>query len=130
MKVQPGRGQLSVPFAICPGAARPLIDVRRVLLPFDFKELVNHDLSDDCPVCRAQELADAALVPATAAWEMRNDLPQFSLALHGAAGLLGAMMQGGLPRESVMAALEVALDEIEQNTAEEDALGGPAQGNA
>jgi hypothetical protein len=111
------------------GSAGSPNDVRRVLLPYDFEELVNHDLSDDCPVCRAQELTEAALVPATAAWEMRNDLPQYSLALHGAAGLLGAMIQGGISRKDVMAALETALDEIEQNIAEEDALGGPAQGN-
>ena len=36
----------------------------------DFKELVNHDMSEECPICRAQELVETALVPAAAAWEI------------------------------------------------------------
>ena len=96
----------------------------------DFKELVSHDMSEECPICRAQELVETALVPAAAAWEMHNELPPFSMALHGAAGLLGAMLADRLPRDDMMAALNVILDDIEQQIAEGRALGGPTQGNA
>ena len=58
----------------------------------DLTPLLDHDLSDDCPVCRAQEVIQIALLPAAAAWELNNDLPRFSIALHGAAELLGAML--------------------------------------
>ena len=40
------------------------------------------------------------------------------------------MLQEGLPRDDVMAALDRALDDIEQQIAEDQALGGPTQGNA
>lgn len=96
----------------------------------NLENLVQHDLSDDCPVCRAQHLTESTLLPATAAWEMQNELPQYSLALHGAAGLLGAMLQEGYSREEIMEALHLALDDIEQHLPGEDALGGPPQGNA
>ncbi len=96
----------------------------------DFEELVNHDMSEECPICRAQDLVDSTLLPAAAAWEMHGGLPKFAVALHGAAGLLGAMLQEGLPRDDVMAALDRALDDIEQQIAEDQALGGPTQGNA
>lgn len=96
----------------------------------DFEELVNHDMSEECPICRAQDLVDSTLLPAAAAWEMHSGLPKFAVALHGAAGLLGAMLQEGLPRDDVLAALHRALDDIEQQIAEDRALGGPTQGNA
>ena len=87
-------------------------------------------MSEDCPICRAQELVETALMPAAAAWEMHNALPKFAMALHGAAGLLGAMLEDGLPRDDVMAALNMLLDDIEQQIEEDRALGGPTQGNA
>jgi hypothetical protein len=93
-------------------------------------ELLEHDLSDDCPICRAQDIVDAVLVPAAAAWETRNELPRYSVALHGAAGLLGAMMDDGVPREAIDDALRQLLDEIEQGLAEDKAMGGPPQGTA
>ncbi len=93
-------------------------------------DLLEHDLSDDCSVCRAQDIVDAALVPAAAAWESRNELPRYSVALHGAAALLGAMMEDGVPREAIDAALRRLLDEVEQDLAEDGALGGPPQGTA
>ena len=64
----------------------------------DLEDLVEHDMTDDCPICRAQDIVLAALVPAAAAWEMHNELPRFSVALHGAAELLGAMLEQGVSR--------------------------------
>ncbi len=58
----------------------------------DLTPLLDHDLSDDCPVCRPQDVIQIALLPAAAAWELNNELPRFSIALHGAAELLGAML--------------------------------------
>ncbi len=71
-----------------------------------------------------------ALLPAAAAWEQNNDLPEFSVALHGAAELLGAMLQSGVSREDVDEALTQALDDIEQRINEDRAMGGPPQGTA
>jgi hypothetical protein len=93
-------------------------------------DLLEHDMSDDCPVCRAQDLVDAALLPAAAAWETQNELPRYSVALHGAAALLGAMLEDGVPREEIEGALGHLLDEIEQQLAENKAMGGPPQGTA
>ena len=92
--------------------------------------LTEHDLSDDCLVCRAQDVVAMALMPAAAAWEADNGLPRFSVALHGAAELLGAMLQEGIARETVEAALAELLDDIELRVAEDEALGGPPQGSA
>ncbi len=94
------------------------------------KELIDHDLSDDCPVCRAHDVVEMVLVPAAAAWELKNELPRFSIALHGAAGLLGAMLEEGVPRHEIEAVLGELLDDIERRIAEDNALGGPPQGNA
>lgn len=96
----------------------------------DLDHLIQHDLSDDCLVCRAQDVVAMALMPAAAAWESDNDLPRFSVALHGAAELLGAMMGDGIGREAVEAALAELLDDIELRIAEDEALGGPPQGTA
>ncbi len=54
-------------------------------MTIDLAPFLDHDLSDDCPVCRAQEIIQVALLPAAAAWELNNELPRFSIALHGAA---------------------------------------------
>ena len=94
------------------------------------EELVEHDLSDDCPVCRAHDVVEMALVPAAAAWELKHELPRFSIALHGAAGLLGAMLEEGVLRHQIESALGELLDDIERQIAEDQALGGPPQGNA
>ena len=96
----------------------------------DLKELTAHDLSEDCPICRAQEFVHAVLLPAAAAWEPHNDLPRFSVALHGAAALLGAMLEEGASRDDIESALGQLLDEIEQRIAEDRTMGGPPQGNA
>jgi len=93
-------------------------------------QLIEHDLSDDCLVCRTQDVVAMALMPAAAAWEVDNGLPRFSVALHGAAELLGAMLQDGIARETVEAMLAELLDEIELRIAEDGALGGPTQGSA
>ncbi len=96
----------------------------------NFDELTQHDNSDDCPVCGAQEIVAMALIPAAAAWESNNDLPRFSIALHGAAGLLGVMLAEGIPRQDIEAALGTILDDIESHIIENGALGGPTQGSA
>ena len=61
-------------------------------MTIDLETLANHDLSDDCAVCRAQDVVSMALIPAAAAWELANELPRFSIALHGAASLLGTVV--------------------------------------
>ncbi len=99
-------------------------------MPIDLNTLIEHDASDDCPVCRAQNLIDLALLPAAAAWELRSELPRMSIALHGAAGLLSAFSEDGVPRDDVEAALSRLLDDIEHQTAEDKAMGGPPQGRA
>ena len=96
----------------------------------NFDDLVDHDMTEECPICRTQEIVETTLVPAAAAWEAHNELPKFAMALHGAAGLLGAMLQEGLSREDVMDVLGKALDEIEHQIAEDRAFGGPTQGSA
>lgn len=96
----------------------------------DLTPLIDHDLSEDCPVCRAQDIVHAALLPAASAWELHNDLPRFSVALHGAAELLGAMLEEGVGREEIEAALGRLLDDVEARIAEDKALGGPPRGSA
>ncbi len=99
-------------------------------MPIDLNTLTEHDMSDDCPVCRAQNLVDMTLLPAAAAWEMRSELPRLSVALHGAAGLLCALLEEGVLRDDVEAALSRLLDDYEQQIAEDKAMGGPPQGTA
>jgi len=99
-------------------------------MPIDLNTLIEHDASDDCPVCRAQNLVDLALLPAASAWELRSELPRMSIALHGAAGLLSALLEEGVPRDDVEAALSRLLDDIEQQVAEDEVMGGPPQGTA
>lgn len=99
-------------------------------MKIDLEELTAHDMSDDCTTCRTQGIVDMVLTPAAAAWEHQNQLPRFALALHGAAGLLSAMLEEGVPRDEIDAALGGLLDEIEQQIAENNMMGGPTQGNA
>ena len=96
----------------------------------DLEQLIDHDMSENCPVCRAQDIVAMALLPAAAAWELNNGLPRFSVALHGAAELLGAMLVEGVPRDEIDAALSRLLDDIEQRIAVDEAMGGPPQGTA
>ncbi|MDH3473767.1 MAG: hypothetical protein OEM59_08740 [Rhodospirillales bacterium] len=96
----------------------------------ELEQAIHHDMSEDCPVCKVQDIVQIALVPAAAAWEANNELPRFSVALHGAAALLGAMLEEGVPRGDIEIALTELLDDIEQQIAEDKALGGPAQGSA
>ncbi len=96
----------------------------------DFDEILTHDETESCIPCRAQELTMVALIPAAAAWEMTSGLPRYSMALHGAAGLLATMLEEGIAREEIERGLKVLLDDIEQQIAENGALGGPALGNA
>ncbi len=93
------------------------------------EDLVVHEQGEHCPVCQAQELVHLALLPAAAAWEANNDLPRYSVALNGAAELLGVLLEQGFRRDDVETALGRLLDDIELRIAE-DNLGGPAQGSA
>ena len=96
----------------------------------DLEKLITHEYSDDCMVCRAQDVVAFSLVPAAAAWETANELPQYSVALNGAAQLLAAMIADGLPRNDVEEALKTLLDDLEEQIKEEGVFGGPTQGNA
>jgi hypothetical protein len=93
-------------------------------------ELLQHDETDDCPVCRAQNFVHHALIPAVAAWELNSELPRFSMALHGAATLLGIMLEEGVTRDDIDAALSELLDDIQRQIAEIGTMGGPPQGRA
>ncbi len=96
----------------------------------DLTPLLDHDLGDDCPICRAQEVIQIALLPAAAAWELNNELPRFSVALHGAAELLGAMLLEGVDRSDIEHAMSRLLDDIEARIAEDQVMGGPPKGSA
>ena len=99
-------------------------------MSIDLEPLLQHDMSDDCPVCRAQDVVALTLIPAAASWELASDLPRFSVALHGAAHLLGAMIGEGVKRGEIEAALSELLDEIEAGINEDAVMGGPPQGSA
>ena len=96
----------------------------------ELKKLMQHDMSDDCPICHAEDLVTTTLIPAAASWEIANDLPQFSLALHGAAGLLSAMIEEGYKRDKIELALKELLDDFEVSIATNTAMAGPPQGSA
>ncbi len=99
-------------------------------MAFNLDELTDHDASEDCPICRAQHVVEGALDPAESSWELHHELPRFSLALQGAAGLLGVMLEEGIPRDEIEAALGHALDDIEQQIAADKTMGGPPVGTA
>ena len=96
----------------------------------DLDELVMHDSTEKCIVCHAQDISSQIVVPAVMAWEDAAGLPRFSVALHGAAGLLGAMLARGVPRVDLERILSALLDDIERQIAEDEAMGGPPQGTA
>lgn len=99
-------------------------------MSIDLDELTEHEMTDDCVVCNAQDIVHMALIPAVAAWEQYNGLPKFALALQGSASMLGAMLEDGVAREDLEATLGRMLDEVEQRIAEDKAMGGPPQGSA
>ena len=103
---------------------------RITAMSVDLKELTDHDHSDECPVCRAQDIVQSALLPAASAWEANDELPRFSVALQGAAELLGVMLEEGISREDIESVLGQLLDDIELRIAEDKALGGPPMGSA
>ena len=107
-----------------------IVPTKEKSVSIDFNEIVEHTGDDDCPVCRAQEIVGAFLIPAVSSWEMTQNLPRFSLALHGAASLLGAMLEEGIERDDIEAALTEVLDDIERQIAEDKIMGGPPQGTA
>jgi hypothetical protein len=93
-------------------------------------ELFTHDSTEDCIACRARDFVAQIVVPAAEAWETSTDLPRFSIALHGAAGLLGSMLEEGVSRENIESALSRLLDELGEQLTENRAMGGPPQGTA
>ncbi len=96
----------------------------------ELEAIVTHDSTENCVACRSRELVSLALIPAAAAWESAAELPRYSIALHGAAGLLGSMLNDGAPRSDIENALGGLLDEIEQEIAEDHVMGGPPMGTA
>lgn len=98
-------------------------------MTIDFDDIITHDASEDCTACRAQDLVSFMLVPAVAAWEHSNQLPQHALSLHGAAALIVFMMQDGNRREDIERALSTLVDDMEKQLAEDQAF-GPTQGTA
>jgi len=96
----------------------------------NLNELVKHDASEDCPVCRALDFTYAVVTPAVASWEQSNGFPKYSLAINGAAALLGAILEEGVSRPLLNKVVAALLDDIEQQIAEEGVLGGPTQGTA
>ena len=96
----------------------------------DIDELVAHDSTEECLVCHAQDISSQTVVPAVMAWEGAAGLRRFSVALHGAAGLLGAMLARGVPRVDLERTVSALLDDIERQIAEDEAMGGPPQGTA
>lgn len=96
----------------------------------DLQQLTQHHMTDECPICHTQQMVRGALVPAAAAWEASEELPRYSVALHGAAELLGVMLEEGIAREQIDATLAKLLDDIERGVGEDDVMGGPAQGSA
>ncbi len=44
--------------------------------------------------------------------------------------MLGAMLEEGIPRDDIEAALSRVLDDIEQQIAEDKTMGGPPMGSA
>ncbi len=93
-------------------------------------KILAHEYSDDFMVCRAQDVVAFSLVPAAAAWETANELPQYSVALNEAAQLLAAMIADGLSRSDVEEALKRHLGDLEAQIKEDGVFGGPTQGNA
>ena len=99
-------------------------------MALSLEEIVAHDNSEECVACRARDFVSQIVVPAAEAWETSTDLPRFSIALHGAAGLLGSMLEEGVSRDDIESALSRLLDEIEEQLSENRAMGGPPQGTA
>ena len=99
-------------------------------MALSLEEIVAHDNSEECIACRARDFVSQIVVPAAEAWETSTDLPRFSIALHGAAGLLGGMIGDGVSRDDIERALSRLLDEIEEQITEDRAMGGPPQGTA
>ena len=99
-------------------------------MALSLEEIVTHDSSEECVACRARDFVSQIVVPAAEAWETSTDLPRFSIALHGAAGLLGRILGDGVSRDEIESALSRLLDEVEKQVAEDRAMGGPPQGTA
>jgi hypothetical protein len=99
-------------------------------MALSLEELFTHDSTENCIACRARDFVAQIVVPAAEAWETSTDLPRFSIALHGAAGLLGSMLDEGVSREDIESGLSRLLDELEEQLTENRAMGGPPQGTA
>ena len=95
-----------------------------------FDDIITHDASDECLACRAQDIVNASLVPAVAAWEDAYQMPRHSLAVHGAASLMAYMLQNGVARPDIEKAVASILDDYQQQMAGDGLLSGPHQGTA
>jgi hypothetical protein len=103
---------------------------RNLVMSSTFDDIITHDASDECLACRAQDIVNASLVPAVAAWEDAYQMPRNSLAVHGAASLMAFMIQSGVARKEIESAVAKIVDDYELQIAEEGLLGGPHQGTA
>ncbi len=96
----------------------------------DLISLLDHNLGGDCPVYRAQGAIQIALLPAAAVWKLNDELPRFTVALHGAAEHLGAMLPESVERSDIEAALTRLLDDVDARIAEDQVIGASPKGSA
>jgi len=113
-----------VTFVFLPNQIRP-----KVPTALDLTSLLDHDHSGDCPVYRAQGAIQIVLLPAAAVWELNNELPRFTVALHCGAEHLGAVLSEGVERSDIEAALTRLLDDIEARIAEDQMMGASPKGS-
>ena len=92
-----------------PGFAERLAEGARMAT---VEELLEHTGEDDCPVCRAFDLAHDVMLPALAAWEAHYGLKEGQLGLAAVLGAAAALLEAGLAdREGLERALAEHLDE-------------------
>lgn len=76
------------------------------------EELLDHTGEDECPACRAFDLAHDVVIPALAAWESHYGLKEGQLGLVTVLAAAAALLEADLAdREGLEAALAEHLDE-------------------
>ena len=76
------------------------------------EDLLEHSGEDDCPVCRAFDLAYDVVIPALAAWETQYGLKEGQLGLATVLTAASALLEADLAdRGGLEAALAEHLDE-------------------
>jgi len=78
------------------------------------EDLLDHTGEDECPVCRAFDLAYDVVIPALAAWETQYGLKEGQLGLATVLTAASALLDADLAdRDGLEAALAEHLDESE-----------------